>query len=314
MSTVTSTPSVASTASGSPAAASASKPASGSLASRADPQGPNALVARYLAIPRLVRWLLWFLLFAIVYLLVADPMASQYDSEASKLLGELSRRSSQRAALTRGAELVEIRAIAFGRPRPPLTGRDPEGRVGELLSVLRSRHALSERQRLAPTRSEMRLANSPKWITLQGTPRLDRLSITWSFESSTDALMATLTDLERSPLVHAITALEVNRPSGNRGPSEDQLNVSVTLESWVVPEGQTQPFAALDPAAKPAPAKPDAPKPDAPAPDAPKPDAPKADAPKADAPKPDAPKPDAPTPDAPKPDAPKPEAPKEGVS
>lgn len=228
------------------------------------------LLERYRRAPRAMKWLVWAVAGMVGYFGLVDPVLSataSLNSRADSIERRLTDSARLRGELARQSGDIQRTLQALGLPRGPFkqVSGDAYAELDALLSRLRARHELSSDTRSQGAldregRPTQQLAASLPWLTGPGGERkLDRYTLEWRFDCTTDQLLATLADLEAAPEVHAVSALEVRKADAAtarlRG-IPTLLSARVTVEFWAIPkeggaafESIARPFTAAPRAA-----------------------------------------------------------------
>jgi hypothetical protein len=212
---------------------------------------------RWNALPRSGKWIAALVVVLIGYFGVVEPVlvaTDRLNTRADALEAELRDRAAAKATLeATGAEL-ERAMIAFGPVKPPVRGGDPLAALDKRLSAIRSTHSVQERQRRLATRGEPISRDGVRFVGggLAGGQPLERFTIEWQFEGTTDALVSVLADLEKAPEVHAVSSIQLRRlpnPRAIAGGDSTTGQISVTLlsETWAVAGGRGESTAAPTP-------------------------------------------------------------------
>lgn len=214
---------------------------------------------RYRALPRSSKWLLWSVVVVIGYFAAIEPAmnaTSQLNQRADSIERRLTDAARLRGELTRLAPENQRTLQALGSTRGPFkqVAGDAYADLDALLSRLRAAHELSSDNRTQATldrdgRPPQQVAATLPWLTgPSGERKLDRYSVEWRFDATTDQLLATLADLEKAPEVHAVSSLEVRKADQAairaRG-IPTLLSARVTVEFWAVPRDQSSPFDSI---------------------------------------------------------------------
>jgi hypothetical protein len=81
------------------------------------------------------------------------------------------------------------------------------------------------------TRGQTSLPRGVLEGVINSSERAEAISGELRFEATQDVIAAVIRDLESSPDIEAVTAVQLNKPAGRA--SGQKLNVSLTLEAWV---------------------------------------------------------------------------------
>ncbi|MFN5662718.1 MAG: hypothetical protein ACK48N_11610 [Planctomyces sp.] len=199
---------------------------------------------RWGSLPRSGKWISALVVVLVAYFGLVEPVMLATDrlrTQADALEAELRDRASAKAALESTSAELERALIAFGPVKAPVRGGDPLAALDRRLSTIRSAHSVQERQRRLATRGEPISRDGVRFVgsgLANGQP-LERFTIEWQFEGTTDALMRVLADLEKAPEVHAVSSVQLRRlpnprAMGGGDATTGQISVTLVSETWAV--------------------------------------------------------------------------------
>lgn len=211
------------------------------LAHNAGPSGPVAVAkAKYAALPRSGRWLVWLGAFLAVYFLAIEPVLTRraaLAAEATRIEAALAAKAQARTRVAESERVVTQGAGFFGRPALPGASVDNsamfEARINQVFAANKVSPRINYRDPVLFT------GDTPK--VLGGGQKLERLVVELSFETDVITLVNILKDLEHAKEIAAVSKVGLRKqaaPSkkpGDAGP----LLVNLTAEAWALASATT---------------------------------------------------------------------------
>lgn len=206
------------------------------LAQHTNRSSPVAVaMAKYNALPRSGRWLVWLGAFLGVYFAAIDPVLARraaLASEASRIEAALSAKAQARTRVAESERVVAQGAGFFGRPALPAASVDNsalfEARINQVFAANKVSPRITYRDPVLFT------GDTPK--VLGGGQKLERLVVELSFETDVITLVNILKDLEHAKEIAAVSKIGLrkqaapSRRPGDAGP----LLVNLTAEAWAL--------------------------------------------------------------------------------
>lgn len=202
----------------------------------------SALLARYRALPRALRWLALFAAFMAFYFFGVEyvlGMTAKYNVDADRLAAELNAKSEMRSRIADAAARVEALVGFYGQPGQPAAEEPRRAELRRQINQVFSDHKVANKREtykdLAPLSSD---AAKP---AAGAGPRIGKVAVELAFESDLTTLTAILRDLEASTAVSSLPKLSVRKvaaPGGGGGGGRNRepvsvLQVNMTVESWI---------------------------------------------------------------------------------
>jgi len=195
-----------------------------------------SLTARYAALPRVTRWVIFAGALIATYFGVVEPVldrTNQLSARADAKSASLAAYEKNRASLTAADAAVKLGLARFGMVEAP---GDPEGRPVEfnrMIDALLDEHEISG---ASSTSRTVPLGNVPLSQAFGPDFRVDRLVRDLQFESTPEALTAFLADIERRPLVTTVSRLNVRAEEGRdaKVAASRSLRISLAVETWLL--------------------------------------------------------------------------------
>lgn len=196
----------------------------------------RAITQRYLAAPRAVRWAALFAIGLVGYFAVIEPLI-----DVSLRLGvEADRKRDQLVAYHDRLDSLsgEASDLALGQSRfgdvdmPGQPARRPGEFSAEIARILRDNDVHGQTTR----DSNATLRPGPLSDVYPPNQRVGTLVREIQFTGTPEQVAKVLADLERSPVVAAVTAVELS-PADDR--HSRTLEADITAEAWIEPTGGT---------------------------------------------------------------------------
>jgi hypothetical protein len=195
----------------------------------------SALLARYHALPRTMRWLLWTAAVLVLYFAVIEPYVITKPAALRAKAGETETRlvSLQKEAESGQAHVVANAIARFGPIDPP--SNEPERatllfnrKVAETLE----KHGI--KKYTSPNRST-NMERGPLVRAVSSDERVERRIADIQFDASPEEITGILADLERSPEITAVSKIQLRRADGGGR----TLHATLTAEAWVITRKKT---------------------------------------------------------------------------
>lgn len=195
------------------------------------------LLDQYRSWPRSVRWMLWFAAAMIFYFAVAEPVvdltvatnarAAIYRTKLDSYDAKLNAARAESADLALGMR-------RFGRVDMPGEAQRRPGEFNTRISeILRANDVQGE-----STRGSNGTLRVGALSDLYGGQRVGTRVREIEFTGSPEQIAAVLADLELSPVIAAISAIDITQADDRRTRS---LSARITAEAWIAPEKAVSP-------------------------------------------------------------------------
>ncbi|MBS0195717.1 MAG: hypothetical protein JSR77_03070 [Planctomycetes bacterium] len=188
---------------------------------------------RWISLPRAVRWALVGGGLIVVYFVCVEPIVDRINSlngAAGTRAAMLAAHAKNAAELQVKAEKVALGVRHFGEVQMP---GDPEQRALEFnraVDEVLKKNGVTEHT--ATTRTSP-MGAGPLMATVGSEFRVDRLIKDIQFTADPPVVAAVIADLERSPVVAAVSRLQI-RQADSRDKSVKQVRVTLDAEAWLL--------------------------------------------------------------------------------
>ena len=191
------------------------------------PETPNAdLVDRFLALPAIWRFAASAAVVALVFLVADDyvwPTADAWNEESDRISRIINQSQNLENTIDRKIERV---ATALGPIEVPRSASPGATRLEETVASILEGNGIVPK---IDARTGSRLASASPISEVAGG-RVQRLVCELDFKSTPNTLIKVIRELEAEPEIESISSLRLERIDD--GP---QLEVSLSIEAWVVP-------------------------------------------------------------------------------
>ncbi len=187
----------------------------------------GSVVARIMALPTRVRWMLAGVAAVALYVFVDDycwSTARDMDRQADRLQALLDRGAAMRAPMPRE---VERAVLAFGVVEPPESEAQSSQALAAAVSEVVKRHNIQNYSFEA--RSGGKLPSAALSSVVGPGQRVERIFGELSFDVAPADVAKILEDLEKSPAIDAIAQVRMNWREEKK-----KLDVKLSVEAWAV--------------------------------------------------------------------------------
>lgn len=197
------------------------------------------LASRWNALPRAAKWCVLGAGVAVAYLGVIEPVLRMMDSvgaRADRIERDLARRKDLATSDGGdGKQLADLQAV-FGRVKIPDPQTTPESIYRVVDQTLES-HDITDR-----SISERTVPLTSDGLTQSKLGKHNRLILEVTFEADARSVVSIVSELERSPLISAVSRVRMDksgvRPENSVDPrSSDLVRATIAAEAWLVVSG-----------------------------------------------------------------------------
>ncbi|MCG3123482.1 MAG: hypothetical protein GIKADHBN_01901 [Phycisphaerales bacterium] len=195
-------------------------------------QSGSALVGRFQALPRSLRWLVAAAAGFAAYFLVVEPAVdyvTRTNIESDSMALRLQRLDAEREARAGAEQTIATGIARFGNVEFP---GDPEVRSVEFnrqISEIIAKHNLKED---ATTRTAT-LGAGPLAGVIGSDKRIERIVKELQITATPEQVIQLLADLERLPIVTTVSKVQIRKPTENERQGR-KVKADISVETWVV--------------------------------------------------------------------------------
>jgi len=191
------------------------------------------LRTKWSGLPRSVRWLSAFLLFLGLYFLVVEPGVDRFRKFTT--LGDvheatLTKYAAAKDEVRRASETVKLGVAHFGAVEFPGDYNQRSRELNTAIDDILQRNGV---QGHTGTTRTVAMGQGVLSKKVQEDSKVERLTRTIDFTAYPGAVAGVLADLEQTPVVSTISAVQLRQAETRDGPGR-QMNVTITIETWVL--------------------------------------------------------------------------------
>jgi len=188
----------------------------------------SAIIQKYNALPRAVKWLAYLGVILVAYFGVVMPLLKVSDSlnsQAARLRLAIADGNELRSDVGAGGDLRNGVRL-YGMPDRPSDGKvSPE-------SFSRVVNGILDAHNVVGNVNERRTRLTGDQAASLGPGNFDRMIIDITFESDPETVIAVLSDLERAKEVTAVSRVRIDK-GNSRDEDQQKLRAAMSPEAWV---------------------------------------------------------------------------------
>lgn len=193
----------------------------------------SLLLRRYEGLPRVARWGVWGVAAVVLYFAVVEPVIDRVNRYAS--LADARQATLEAYERSAGTLRAAGETTALGQRRHGVVEMpgDPESRplaFNQAVDEVLKKHGVGEQRTTSRT---VPLGTGPLTLKVGAEYRVDRLMKDIEFQAEPEVVAAVIADLERTPVVAAVTRVQV-RQAEDREKGGRRVRVSLGVEAWQI--------------------------------------------------------------------------------
>lgn len=197
------------------------------------------LVDTFRSLPRAARWGVLATLAFGLYFLAVEPLlkiTNDYDADADSIESRLSRTADLASDTSDDGRMFATGVKAFGRPQLPDDPKTRPEAIQQVVDEVLEAHGVETR-----TKTERHSTlTGDRARALVGADKLERYIVEISFEADQGTVAQVIADLEKSPVVSAVSRVKIDRSAVGTRYMDDaeksgagRVRATISAESWV---------------------------------------------------------------------------------